>query len=100
MPFSVPEPKSADNANRFEFTLPGDDQVWSVPLLKYLPLELAERLMVARGTRAFLPLFGDHRAALGKKVRTLSLDQIDALVKAWGDASGVTVGESGASSDS
>lgn len=100
MTFTIPEPLSADTANRFTFTIPGDDAEWSVPLLRFLPMALAESLLTARRTSAFLALFGPEDEPLGAAIRTLTPDQFEALIKAWGEASGVTVGESPASSSS
>lgn len=100
MTFTIPEPQSVNPDNRFTFTIPGDDTEWSVPLLRYLPMTLAEQLVTNRKTSGFLPLFGPADEPLGVAVRTLTPDQFGALITAWGGASGVTVGELPASSNS
>jgi hypothetical protein len=101
MTFAVPAPKSAtDPKTRFEFTLPPSKKKWAVPLLKYLPIEVAEQVVVAKQVRDWMPLFGPPEDPMAAAIRKLTSDQLSALVKAWGEASGITVGESAASSNS
>ncbi|MCB2411790.1 hypothetical protein LGT39_02865 [Demequina sp. TTPB684] len=101
MTFAVPAPKSVTDPDaRFEFTMPGSKKKWAVPLLKYLPIEIAEKVVVAKQVRDWMPLFGPPEEPLALAIRGLTTDQVSELVKAWGEASGITVGESAASSNS
>lgn len=99
MSFAIPEPQSVNPDARFTFTTP-DGAEWSVPLLRFLPMALADRLLATKRTSGFLELFGPASEPLGVAVRELAPDQFGALISAWGEASGVTVGESKASPDS
>ena len=99
MSFRIPEPQSVNPDARFTFATP-DGTEWSVPLLRYLPMNLADHLLSTKRTSGFLDLFGPASEPLGVAVRALTPDQFGALITAWGEASGVTVGESKASPNS
>lgn len=99
MTFAVPAAETPKDGY-FEFTVPGSKTKHKAPLLKHLPFVLVDSILTDRQTRRFLPVFGGEDSATGKAVRTLTPVQFEALVKAWGDASGITLGESKASSDS
>lgn len=96
MVFQVPPSKRSLKQNQFEFAI-GDRQ-FSVPLLRYIKPSLAFELDGATPAAAAgllfqeylpdaLPLFED-------------VEQLNAFATAWQEASGVTSGESEASSDS
>lgn len=94
--FIVPPSAAEDPANRFEFVVPGDDTVYSLPLLKFLPVAVVDRAQRAGGDiGAVLDAFGDGEAR--RAVETLDAAQIEALTEAWGEASGIRLGESGRS---
>lgn len=94
--FIVPNSQAEAPANRFEFVVPGDDTVYSLPLLKYLPVGVVNAAENAGGDLGkVLAAFGDGPAR--DAVETLNAEQIEALTAAWGEASGVTLGESGGS---
>lgn len=94
--FQVPESKKSINQNRFEFQL--GDESYSMPLLKFAPVEVAELLEQGKEVAALLALCENDaaRAAL----RKLDGEQFGALSDAWAAASGVSAGESQASSSS
>jgi hypothetical protein len=99
--FAVPPSKASHKQNRFEFTLPHrPGESFSIPKLKYLPIRIVSAASAegADPILAMLDAFGDERTA--DAVRDLDAEQLEALVEAWQAASGVTVGESSASSDS
>ncbi len=94
--FQVPESKKSIAQNRFEFEHGG--KTYSLPLLKYAPVEAAEAFEEGRNVAAIL-LCCENDAARDA-VRSLDGDQFGALMEAWQEASGVKPGESPASSDS
>lgn len=96
MPFEVPASKKSIAQNRFEFTL--DDRTYSIPLLKFATVEAAEALEEDRTVRAVMLACETEEAA--DAVRSLDGEQFNALVSAWAEASGITVPESLASTDS
>lgn len=105
MSFAVPAPKSStDAAARFEFTLPGSKKKWRVPLFGFMPVSEAEKVAAAMATKKLAPvvdvLFGAKGEPLADAIHDLTPDQINALVTAWSVESGLTLGESKASSNS
>lgn len=101
MPYQVPESKRSIDQNKFEFTVPGDDTVYAVPAVKYLPLGQVEKLQGSAKDITLtdiLDLFGDDAAKAA--IRTLDTEQLQALTEAWQKDSGVQMGESSASSSS
>lgn len=101
MTFEIPQSKAAASENQFSFRLPGDDRTYTVPLIRYLPVGLVERLSDKGSTTdlsAVLDAFGEGDAAAA--VRKLDAEQFDALMRAWAEASGVELGEPSASSSS
>jgi hypothetical protein len=98
MVFQVPASKSSVKQNRFEFSLPGSAKVYSVPKLEYVKPSLALQFEDATDVGAARLLFG---AYLPEAFGLLEdVEQLGALMEAWKDASGVTPGESGASTGS
>lgn len=98
MVFQVPESKRSLHQNQFEFQLPGDDTIFRVPKAKYLTSGEVEKLS-DKASIAFtdiLSIFGkDEAAALA--IRELDTEQLEALMEAYTDASGMSLGESSAS---
>lgn len=98
MVFQVPESKRSLNQNQFEFQLPGDDTVYRIPKAKYLTSGEVEKL--SNSTRVtfsdILTLFGKDEAA-ATAIRELDTDQLEALMNAYTEASGMSLGESSAS---
>lgn len=89
--FEVPKSKASIKQNRFEFRI--DGQSHSVPLIKFLPVRIVER-MDSNGLAGILEAFDP---ATREVLRDLASDQFEALSDAWAAASEVDVGESSAS---
>jgi hypothetical protein len=97
MAFKVPESKRSIAQNRFEFELP-DGQTYSVPKAKYLTIGQVEKLSELGddlNMADLLTLFDEPEAAAA--ARTLDVEQLEALMLAWQEDSGLSVGESSAS---
>lgn len=102
MAFAVPESKRSIAQNRFFFSVPGDDREFDIPKAKYLTTGQVEVLSQKGGDvkiTDLLDLFDESEEA-AKAVRTLDAEQLSALMNAWQADSGVTTGESSASSSS
>lgn len=94
--FQVPESKKSIAQNRFEFE--HDGKTYSLPLLKFAPVEAAEAFENGRNVAGILACCENEAAQ--DVVRSLDGDQFGALMDAWSEASGVEPGESPASSGS
>lgn len=93
MTFSVPQSKKSLNQNRFEFDHEGT--TYSVPLMKFVPAGSMEAFEAGKETTGLILAADNDKTR--DLIRGLDADQIEALVGAWGEASGITVGESGGS---
>lgn len=96
MSFNVPQSKKSIKQNRFDFNIEGDE--FSVPLLKFAPVEAAELFekdLEVAGVMAMCENDGARDA-----IRSLDGDQFGAFMEEWQKASGVETGESQASSAS
>lgn len=97
MTYKVPESKRSVKQNRFEFELPDGTEV-SIPKAKYLTIGQIETLQTL-GTEVkltdLLDLFNEPGSA--EAVRTLDAEQLQDLMTAWQEDSGLTLGESSAS---
>jgi hypothetical protein len=96
MPFDVPQSKRSIKQNRFEFTL--DGKTYSIPLLKFAPVEAAEHFEVNHNVAGILACC--ETKAARDVVRAMDRSQFAALMDAWQKASGITTGESEASEES
>lgn len=102
MVYSVPKSKRSLKQNRFEFNIPGDKRVHSIPLAKYLSTGQVEEI-AKRGDHVglidILAIFDEKDVSKGtpEAVRTLDQEQLEALMQAWQAESGIAVGESSAS---
>lgn len=94
--FQVPTSKKASKGNRFAFSL--GDESFTIPLLTFAPVEAAEHFEAGRNVAGILACCGNEAAR--DAVRSLDGEQFGALLSAWQESSGVTPGESEASSDS
>lgn len=92
--FEVPAAKRSLKQNVFEFRI--GTKTYSVPKFEYLPVGVLEIIesTAADAIGPFLDIFGAKDSPVGKAVRGLDKEQITALIKAWQDDSGITVGES------
>lgn len=96
MTFQVPTSKKSIQQNRFPFTV--DGKTYSIPLLKYAPVEAAEAFENDKPIRALMLAANDQTAA--DAIRSLDGEQFQALMDAWTEASGISPGESQASTGS
>lgn len=97
MVFTVPESKRSIAQNRFHFELPNGDAV-SIPKAKYLTTGQIESLSSLGRSASIVDLlsvFDEPEAAAA--VRTLDMEQLEALMSAWQSDSDVELGESSAS---
>jgi hypothetical protein len=99
--YVVPESKRSLAQNQFEFTAP-DGVTYRIPKAKYMKTGDVERLAAMGDQNVkitdLLDLFGEGAAA--KAVRELDVEQLQGLMEAWQQDSGITVGESSASTPS
>lgn len=117
MTFEVPASKASFKQNQFEFKVPGERKGRTLPLLKFLPIGLRSKLSDAaqpiaaaqeagrEASPAELEKLGTLQLDLLEKyspgvIDVLDNDQLGALLVAWQEASGITVGESPASATS
>lgn len=100
MTFEVPASKRSIKQNQFTFKVPGDRKTYSIPKAKYLSVGHVETL-ASKGTEVqitdILELLGQGDAR--DAVRTLDQDQLMALMEAWQADSGISTGESSASTE-
>lgn len=102
-PYTVPESKRSLHQNQFEFQVPGDDTIHRIPKMKYLPVGTIEKMALAGKNVTIsdlIALFDGDNAAAAHAVRQLDTEQLQDLTEAWQKDSGITVGESSASTDS
>lgn len=117
MVYEVPASKASLKQNTFEFKVPGERKVRALPLLKYLPMGMNSRMAEAAGpvqaaqragrkpTPDELRELGSIQMELFNKyspglVDAVDAEQLGAIMIAWQEASGITVGESPASAGS
>ena len=98
MVFEVPAPQASIKQNRFEFTLPGSKKVYSVPKLQFVKPALALSFGELSEVQVANLLFGEYLPDVFPLLEDST--QLEALLNAWKEASGIGVGESGASQDS
>jgi hypothetical protein len=114
MVFEVPASKASLKQNVFEFKVPGEKKTRSLPLLKYTPLgyrnKLAKLAAPIRDAQAAgkdpdqedLRALGEIQLDILEKYSpgitdVMDDEQMGALLKAWQEASQISVGESPAS---
>lgn len=102
--FTVPPSKASEPQNRYQFQV--DGKSYDCPKLGYVSGEVLEELVFSSrlGDLAFtvasFDLFGTQDTEAGRAVRSLDEDQFKALRADYFRASGITLGESSASTDS
>lgn len=117
MVFEVPASRASIKQNQFEFKVPGERKTRTLPLLKFVPVgyrdrlqRLAEPIREAQAagetpSNEVLAAFGSFQIDLLEKYAPgltdlMDDEQLAALLKAWTQASGVSVGESPVSAGS
>jgi hypothetical protein len=95
--YEVPKSKKSLKQNQFEFKLNG--KTYSVPLMKYIKPSIAMRAMSAPPAEQVRIILEEY---IGETVfdQFDDMEQIDDWMNALQEASGITVGESPASTDS
>jgi len=97
--FRLPASKKSLAQNQFRFVLPDEpDTVYSIPKLRFLRPSLAVKIESMRVNDAVVELLEEFQPGLLDKLD--DVDQLEALVLGWAQASGITLGESKPSSDS
>jgi hypothetical protein len=97
--YTVPPSKASIKQNRFEFMVPGDDKVYEVPKMRYLkPALIADLDQQEKKYAVLRSLLEVYHPGLFDSFE--DLDQVESLYNAWGEASGIQVGESSASTGS
>jgi hypothetical protein len=97
MTFSVPQSKKSLKQNRFEFA-GVDGEKHELPLLKFVSAGSAEAMEMGQNVHGLMLAADTDRTR--DMLRSLDGDQLEALMEAWGKASGISMGESQGSSDS
>jgi hypothetical protein len=117
MVFEVPASKASLKQNVFEFKVPGEKKTRSLPLLKFTPIGYRNRLAnlaapIQAAQQAGKDPEQDDLRALGTVqlelleryspgiTDVMDDEQLAALLKAWQEASQISVGESRASAAS
>lgn len=111
--FLVPGAKSEKAENRFVFRVPGEKEDRSLPLLRHIKASYRRRLsdvsrrlkdehlsedaLVAARLEAEAIQFEIVEDACPGLTDAVTSDQLEAIIEAWGEASGTSVGESSAS---
>lgn len=96
--FQIPVSQASIEQNRFSFQMPGDSKVYSIPLLRYLRPAFVRDLKGMSEQDVIFALLDEFGLDLSDKFE--DLDQIGALYTAWGEASGISMGESSGSTAS
>lgn len=98
MVYEVPPSKASIKQNRFEFHMPGNRKLFSVPKLQYMKPALALQLSELTEVEAAKVLFDEYLPEAFDQFG--DAEQLEEFMAAWQEASGITVGESQASTDS
>jgi len=98
MVYQVPASQASIKQNRFEFTLPGSKKVYSVPKLQFIKPAIALQFNELSEVQIANLLFNEYLPEVFPQIEDSS--QLEALLGAWKEESGVGVGESEASADS
>lgn len=103
MTYEVPASKRSLKQNQFKFKVPGDKTFYFIPKAKYLPVGVIEKLASNAEQVTLIDILAMFKGADEKSleaIRTLDSEQLIDLTSAWQEDSGVTTGESSASSTS
>ncbi|QHB47186.1 tail assembly chaperone [Arthrobacter phage AppleCider] len=96
--YRVPASKASLHQNQFRFQLPGEDNIRSIPKLKFLKPSIAIQVEGMPVQAALQLLFSLYQPGLIDEFD--DMEQLEGVIKAWANASGVSLGESKPSSDS
>ena len=97
--YEVPASKASIDQNLWSFKMPGDRKTYKVPKLQFMKPSLMREMdaTLNKIDRVYALLENYHPGLVDKFD---GLDQVEAFYGAWAEASGLTVGESSASSTS
>lgn len=101
--YEVPESKRSVKQNQFLFKVPGDRKQYGIPKAKYLPVGVIEKMSLRQDELTLvdiLALFEGGDKTASDAIRTLDGEQLMQLTSAWQEDSGISAGESSASTDS
>ncbi|QGJ97154.1 tail assembly chaperone [Arthrobacter phage Maria1952] len=88
--YRVPASKASLHQNQFRFQLPGEDKIRSIPKLKYLKPAIAIQVEGMPVQAALQLLFSLYEPGLIDEFD--DMEQLEGVIKAWADASGVSLG--------
>ncbi|ALY08800.1 tail assembly chaperone [Arthrobacter phage Nancia] len=88
--YRVPASKASLHQNQFRFQLPGEDHIRSIPKLKYLKPKIAVQVEGMPVQQALQLLFSLYEPGLIDEFD--DMEQLEGVIKAWADASGVSLG--------
>jgi hypothetical protein len=100
MVYEVPASKRSIKQNQFQFKVPGNRKTFSIQKAKYMTVGQIETLSNKGGEvqlTDILDILGQGEAR--EAVLTLEQEQMMALFEAWQADSGLTMGESSASTE-
>lgn len=97
--YRVPKSKASLAQNQFRFQLESEVEklgeekapVRAIPLIKYLPPSLALKVEMMTPQQAIIEIFDVYEKDVLDNFE--GLDELEDVVKAWGAASGITLGE-------
>ena len=98
MVYQVPSSQASIKQNRFEFSLPGSKKVYSVPKLQFVKPAIALQFSDLTEVQIANLLFNEYLPEVFPQLEDAT--QLEALLNAWKEESGIGAGESGASADS
>lgn len=90
--FRLPASKASQKQSQFRFTIPGEKKERHFPKFQYLKPAIALKIEGMPATEALLLLIDNYQPDLVDKLE--GLDQMEALINAWQEASDITPGES------
>ena len=98
MVYQVPPSQASIKQNRFEFSLPGSKKVYSVPKLQFVKPSIALQFSDLTEVQIANLLFSEYLPEVFPQLEDAT--QLEALLNAWKEESGIGAGESEASADS
>jgi hypothetical protein len=97
--YEVPKSKASIDQNQWSFKMPGDRKTYKVPKLQFMKPSLMRQMDAAQNRidRVYALLEHYHPGLVDSFE---GLDQVEDFYTKWAEASGITAGESSASSES
>lgn len=98
MAFRVPPAKRSIKQNVYEFQMPDSEEIYELPLLRYIKPSLVEELDGGKKSDIVRKLLETYVPGIYERFE--DADQLVALYEDWARESGMTLGESSGSTDS